>query len=170
MTRDQDGGSVTRHSLEAIPELDAQERIDADRGLIEQQQIRLVDEGARQRAPGAHAAAQAADQGLTTVPEVHELERLAHPVVHAVDGREKAHVFLGRQIGVKRSLLRHVSDLSEHVQVRHPAAQDADGSPFRHHQTDKGPDQRRLAGAVRAEQSVDLAAADAKRYAVERTQ
>jgi hypothetical protein len=58
VARNDDRGAVLGHAAEALPELDAELRVDADGGLIEQEQLRLVHERARQRAALPHASAQ----------------------------------------------------------------------------------------------------------------
>ena len=127
-----------------------------------------MDEGAGERASGPHAAAQGADHGRAAIPELDELERLADAVFPPVDGAEESDVLLGREIRVEGGLLGHVADTRQHRQLRHAAAKHRHRALFGCDQADKAADQGRLAGSVRAEQTVDLAATDAQADTIER--
>src|SRR5207247_10913818 len=116
------------------------------------------------------AAAELADPRARAGPEGDEVPGVAGSRLGAVDGGEERDVLVRREVGVEGGLLGHVADAGQHSEVGRPPPEHGHGPTIRDDQSDQGPDQRRLAGPVRAEQSVDLAAADAKRGAVERTQ
>src|SRR5213082_189192 len=77
--------------------IDPQLRVDADRRLVEEKQLRTVHQRARERAALAHAAAQRRDHRAAPVVQLHELERFLHSAVRAVDRGEEADVLLHRQ-------------------------------------------------------------------------
>src|SRR6202022_4849981 len=96
-----------------------------------------------------------------------ELQRLADAVDTPIDGAEKVDVLLGREIWIERSLLGHVADVREHLELRHAAAEHRDRAFLGGYQADEAADQRRLAGAVWAEEPKDLATTDAQADAIE---
>src|SRR6202011_3579681 len=167
VARDHDRGPAGRHFAEAVPELNPQLGIDADGGLVEEQQVRFVDQGASERASRPHPAAQRAHDRLPAIPQIDELQRLADAVDAPVDGTEEVDVLLGREIWIERSLLGHVANSREHLELRHAAAEHRDRAFLGSYQADEAADQRRLAGAVWAEQTIDLATPDAQADAIE---
>ena len=65
---------------EQLPQLDAGARVEAGRGLVEQQHLGVVDERVGEAEPLLHAARQALDVGVALVAEVDEVEEVAdHP-------------------------------------------------------------------------------------------
>src|SRR5205807_5477007 len=85
VARDDDRRAAGGHAPEGLPELDPQLRVDAHGRLVEEEQLRAVDERACQRAALAHAAAERGDDGLAPVVELDELERLLDAAIGAVD-------------------------------------------------------------------------------------
>ena len=72
-----------RERPEVAPELDPQERVDADRGLVEEQDRRPVDERAGEREPAPLPAGQRPGDRFAPVGELHELERVGPPRVRS---------------------------------------------------------------------------------------
>ena len=70
---------VVAQAMELVPDVWRQDRVDAGGRLVEEQQRRLVDEGARELEPALHAAGQLARPPAAGVPQVDELEDLADP-------------------------------------------------------------------------------------------
>ena len=104
VARDHDRGTAGRHLAKAIPELHPQLRINTDGWFVEQQQVRLVDQGAGERAARSHPAAQRAHHRSAAIPQVDQLERVAYPVDPPIDGAKEVHVLLRRQVGIEGSL------------------------------------------------------------------
>ena len=168
VARHDDRGARVGESPEVAPELDAQERVHADRRLVEEQHRRLVDERAGQRQPPALTAREGPGDGLGAIRELDQPQRLVHlrRVLHAVRRAEELGVLPRRQGRVDAVALRHVADPSEIGAVRHPDAQDVRrplGGP-RH--PGQQPDQRGLARPVGPEQAVDAAWRQVERHAV----
>ncbi len=70
-------------AVQLLPDGGAQDRIDPRRGLVEEQQCRLVDERAGKLEPSLHPARQGPGLAAADIPQLHELERLACPPVAA---------------------------------------------------------------------------------------
>ena len=108
-------------------------------------------------------------------PDVRELDRRVAPApellaAKAVDARVEVEVLVHGEVVVERELLAHVADaladllaLGRHVEPEHRRA-----ARRRREQAAEDADQRRLAGAVRAEQAVDAARVHLEVHAVER--
>ena len=60
MAGHQQRGAATGQGVELRPQVGAQHRVQADRPLVENQEVGLADQGAGQRHPGALAAGQVA--------------------------------------------------------------------------------------------------------------
>src|ERR671933_209975 len=125
MARHQDGSAFRSHLSEPIPELDAKLWIDAYGWLVQKKELRAVDDCAGEGAPGPHSAAERADDRMPPLPEVDEVERLADQILatSSVDRGEELQVLLDRYVRVESCLLGHVSDLSQHSEVRDPFAE-----------------------------------------------
>ncbi len=79
---------------EVAPELDPEQRVDADRGLVEEEHGRLVDECAGQREASPLPAGEVHGGFLDTVGQLDHAQRLHDrlPVTDAVGRREEAGV------------------------------------------------------------------------------
>src|SRR4051812_11010209 len=152
-----------------LPELD----VDAGRRLVEEQDLRLVGQRLGDHHPALHAAGQRHDLAVLLVPERQVLQHLlderrvgalAEQPAAEADGRPD------RLEGVGRELLRHEADLRPRGPVvRHdvvPVGQN--GAARRVDDAADDADQRRLPGAVRAEQREDLARIDSEIDALQR--
>ena len=78
--REHEGHALALQPVEALPQEVARLRVEAGGGLVEQQQLGLVDERARDREPALHAARQRVDEVVAPVGELHELEQLLGPL------------------------------------------------------------------------------------------
>ena len=134
------------------PELDAERRIDADRRLVEEDHLGLVDERACEREPAAHPAGELQRRRPLPVVQLHQFEdpvdRTA--VAAAQEAREEPEVLADGQIRIERLGLGHVADPREHRARRHPGAQDPCLAARRPGEPGEHADQRRLARAIRA--------------------
>ena len=80
MAADQDRLAEAAQLAQELAQLDAGPRIEAGCGLVEQQHLRIVDEGVGEAQALLHAARQALDVGVALVREVDQLEEVAdHP-------------------------------------------------------------------------------------------
>ncbi len=147
------------------PQLAARHRVDADGRLVEQQQARRAHQRAGQAELLLHAAGQAAGQARgerTQAGHVHQLAvarragRFRHPLEIGIE----VEVLLDREILVEAEALRHVADRALHCQRmgRRVHVQHADAAAVRQEQAGGQAHQRRLAGAVGADQAGDHAA------------
>ena len=153
VARHDQGDPVRGELAEVGPELDPEQRVDAHRRLVEEQDRRAVDERARQRQPPALATRQRARDRLGSIGQVDELERLDHRrvAIDPVDRGEEPRVLAYGQRRVDPVALGHVPDPAEVGPRRHPDAQHLGvaGRGARHAR--EQPDQRRLAGPVGAQ-------------------
>ena len=113
--RDQQRPALVAQAMELIPDPAAQERIDARRRLVEEQQRRIVDERAGQLEPSLHPARQPAGAPAADVPQVDQLEDLAGPPParapqHPEQRRDEIDVLADRQVRVQGERLGHVAD------------------------------------------------------------
>ena len=140
--------------------------IDADRRLVEQHEIGIVQDRGGQVQPPLHAARIGVDQIAPAVGEADELERPGDALGearrrHPVDPAEERQVLLGRQELVERQRLRRHADAGANVRLpRRAEAADVDLAGGRLDDTDRHVDGRALAGAVRPQQAENLALAD----------
>ncbi|MET3800228.1 hypothetical protein ABID70_000183 [Clavibacter michiganensis] len=142
--------------------------------LVEQQDPRVADEGARDREPPLHAAGEVVDLGARAVAQLRELEQLVgarrdllarQPEVSAVDDEVVARLELQVEVVGLRHDAQLRADLGpvrvrvEPEDVERPARARGDRADHAHG--------RGLAGAVRAEQPEGLAGRDLEGEAVD---
>ena len=161
--------------VEEVPQALALARVDARGRLVEEDELRVVHERAREREALLHAAGQRARLHVLQVEQLDVAEQLVHARVgagagDAVDAGEEAEVLLDGEIRVERERLRHVAGLAlDALALRADVAAGDDGTAAgRLKEPAQHLDRRRLAGAVRAEKAEDLAARDAQRERVDR--
>ena len=143
-------------------------RVEAVGRLVEHQQPGLAQQRAGQAEPLPHAERVRADRPLvhaaspTRSSASATRPRARAPVAvrrHRVEEREVAP---SRQVRVRRRPLDQRADLRQHPPrgPRHLLAEQLDPSRGGQDQAEQHPDRRRLAGAVGAEEAVDVALAD----------
>ena len=94
----QQGGPATGQLGELLRKIHPQYGVEPHRGLVENQQIRLADQGARQRCPGALAAGKVAAEGGSVIAEPDPLDRRIGGLAgHAVQGGEVTNVVVIRR-------------------------------------------------------------------------
>src|SRR6266508_4660142 len=163
---DQDGRAPVRELVDHGPESPAGDGIDARGRLVEEENTRLV----HHRRPEGHAllpaAGQAAGDLAAAVLEAGEGEDPSLPLFaalgrHAVDAGEEVQVLDDGEVVVQGELLGHVADPLPHALRAKPAAfaGQLDVPGGRLEEAAEHLDGRGLAGAVGAEETIDLTVA-----------
>ena len=173
--RDQHGDAGLGEIVNQAPELPPRQGIDAAGRLVEEENRRLVKDGAAECQPLAPPAGQVACQRRFPAAQPRHLEHELAPRLDAaagqpVDAAPEADVLIDGQQLVEREALRHVADTLFH---RFRLAADVDAVDERRarrwaQQPAEHADGRRLAGAIAAEEAEDLAALDRERQVVDR--
>ena len=96
--------------LDVRPELVAALGIEAERGLVEEENFRSVQEAARDFEPALHAAGELLHLVVAAIPELEELEQFfgalgAELVRHMVEDAVEFHVFPGGEFAVEAGVL-----------------------------------------------------------------
>jgi len=113
MAGDEEGGAAGGQDAEPVPQLVAQHRVLADGGLVENQHLRLADQGARQRGAAALAAGQVRDELAGRVAQADRVEGvLGGGLAETVQGGEVAGVLPRGEIVVDAHLLSQIADLA----------------------------------------------------------
>ena len=165
LRRQEDGDAVVlREAADLLPERGAALDVEAGRRLVEEEDLRRVDEGEREVEPPLHPAGVAADLAVGRLREADALEQeLAAPGAlgprDALQRRLQAQVLAAGEQRVERRLLERGADRGPHLRAladdvvaghgRRAGRRREEGREHVH--------RRRLAGAVGAEESVDLA-------------
>ena len=144
------------------PELAAADRVHAGRRLVEQQQVGLVHQRGREHELLLHASREVLRLAVGELGEAHALEQrlralAPHVGGHGADGREELEVLGDGEVGIHREPLGHVADARRHLpRCRgHRLAEDERVAGVGREHRREHPDERRLAGAVGAEQPED---------------
>ena len=115
--RDQDGHALVAQAIEDAPEIAARHRIDAGRRLVEQQDLRRVNQRAGEAELLLHAARELAGEPLAERRSCPKPPAAAPRVRRAARGRHleqigvEADVLVDGQIFVEAEPLRHVADV-----------------------------------------------------------
>jgi hypothetical protein len=160
--------------LDLRPQLVARLRIETERRLVEEQDLRRVQESARDLQTPLHPAREVLDRVVLPLPEFEDLQELFGPLVprrarHAVQDAVELHVFVRRQFLVEARILKHDAEAPPHFGRLRDRVQavDFERSAGRREQRRQHLDRRRLAGAVGAEEREDLALSDVERDVVD---
>src|SRR6185295_18500012 len=146
--------------------------IEAGEGLVEDQQVRLVEHGADELHLLLHALRQLLDFLLRPLGEVHPLEpaldvRQGPRALQAADLGQEEELVERRHLAVEAAFLGQVADAPQVVR-RPRMAEDVDLPRVLRGDVHDHADGRRLAGAVRPQQAVDAAGRHRQRDAVHR--
>ena len=167
--------SCVREPLDLGPQRDPRLRVEPRRRLVEEEHARPVDEADRNVEPPLHPTGVAARDAVGGLAQADELEQFVDAGAqgragHAVDPALEHEVLAPGRLPVHAGLLCDVPDRAAHaVRVANDVfAGDDRASGVGSRQRRERAHGRRLAGAVRAEQSEHLAVADGERDAVER--
>ena len=164
---DQDGLAERPEFPEEFAKLDPRPWVESRCRLVEEEHLRVVDEGVGQAEPLLHAARQSLDVGVALVGEVHEFEQVADDPLPG--GRGQA-VAASEEVEVLPD--PHVVVDPEHVRHEPEDAPDLGGVPGQRPTADLGlargrleqgrehPERSRLASPVGPDQAEDLALLD----------
>jgi hypothetical protein len=174
--RQQHVGVRLDEGADRVPELDPAARIQSGRRLVEQQQPRSAHQARPEVQLAAHAAGVGAHRPVTGVDEAEPLEHRrggglgSAPLVpeqtrHHLEVLARGHRRLdGGELPGEADHPPDLARLAAHVVARDPQRSPVEPQQRRHRA-----DERRLAGAVRAEHRHDLAGLGDEIEAVERT-
>ena len=163
----EDRRAVVVQGLDLLPDRLAADRVEAGGRLVEEEDSRLVDERGRQVEPAAHPARVGADAPIGRVVDVNPVEQrvgalLALGARKSVQGRLKPDELAAGHERVERRLLERDADrLADLARLGDDVvARDLRGAARGAQERGEHADRGRLAGAVRAEEGVDLALGD----------
>lgn len=144
-----------------IPDVHPEQRVHADGGLVQDEQLGLVQEGGRERDSALLAAAQRLHLlvGAGKQQQVHqEVQPLLDlRLLHVGDRAEEEHGLADGELAVERHLLGHVADSGAgHAAARRPrfAAQHPDFAGVQPLPADYATEQRCFAATAGSQQSV----------------
>ena len=157
-----------------LPHRDARDRIEPGRRLVEKEDARLVDQPARDLHAAPHAARKVSDRLVRPRRQLDGLDELRNDPIalllrHVVELRVDQQVLADAELHVARHRLRDHADRSAHVVglANDVEAVDDRRARRRRQQRRHHADERRLARAVRPEQTEDLALLDAEAHALD---
>src|SRR5207244_5221322 len=166
---------VARQVLDELTHRADLVRVQPDRRLVQNNQLRFVRQRVRQTDAlpvtfGQVAHDPAAHFGQTALLHYHINPLAAAADAKAFQPRAELEVFTHPHIEVERIVLRHVTNAPPHFVglSKHIQAGDARRAGTRRHETREDTHRRALAGAVRSEKTDDLAASDGKSQTVNR--
>ena len=166
---------VVDQLLHDAPEIAARERVDANAGFVQQQQVGGADQRAGEAQFLLHAARELACGPVGKARHVGHFEHAGEAVAarvhrHAVQVGVEVEVFLHAQVFVETEALGHVADPVLHLLgvAGDVDAQHAERAAIRCHQPGEHAHQGRLASAVRPDQRGQFALAHREREPVDR--
>ncbi|MCY1356762.1 hypothetical protein D9M69_432230 [compost metagenome] len=170
----QDRLALLQQHLQPLPHQVPRLWVKPGGGLVEQQQLGVVHQRARQRQAPAHAARQLAGLGVGLVRERGELQQLRHARTHMRLAEAEVaavhHEVLGAaEVGVEGVELRHHAQLRLDGQrvARHLQAQRLDAAAIGRGEAQAHADGGGLARAVRPDHAQALAGRDLEREVVD---
>ena len=156
--RHQDRLALGAQLVDQGPELGADLRVEADGRLVEQDQLRVVDQPAGQQQPPAHPAGELVDGVLAAVAQARQVER---PVDRGSDVLDPVEAGVDREVVLDRDVDVEVVELGDDPHQRpgrlrlagQLVAEDAQLAGVGDRLAGEQPHRRRLAGAVGPEQA-----------------
>src|SRR6516165_316843 len=163
--RDEGSQTFARHVVNEIPEFAPGFGIDTSGGLVEQQELWLVQYTGGERQPLLPAAGEVPGKLVRPPGEAHPCHNVLHrlpAVACLIHSGDEIEVLEHREILVEAEALGHIADLSPNARrIRDDVQPEAGTSAaVRRQQTAEHADRRRLAAAVGAEEAADLADGD----------
>src|SRR5213075_2526252 len=159
MRREQNRAAGRLELPDELPDLTARLRIEPGRRLVEEEQLRIADDRAREREPLLLPSRKLADPTVALLVELDESDHFIDSAPACIEAAKEPHRFGDRQLlGELRLLKLNSEPFTKFVLVGRPAAAEHDdvalvrrGKPF------ADLDRRRLTGAVRPEKTEALA-------------
>src|SRR6185312_5591883 len=162
--RDEHGRAAVRRLVDHLPELPTGDWVDAARRLVEQHDLRLVQQRNRKGELLLPAERQRANELALGVREAETVEDALGPIANLgglkiVDAAVELDVLAHGEVVVEREALAHVPDVAlDRLRfAEHVVSGDRRFAARRREETGEHADGRRLAGAVRAEEAEHLA-------------
>src|SRR6478672_6354179 len=116
--REHDAASARSQLDDEVPQLPSRLRIEPRRRLVEEQQLRVADDGAGEREALLLSAAQLPDARLALLTELYDVDHLVHTPAALVEAAEEHHGLLHRQLlGELRLLKLDAEALTERTLV-----------------------------------------------------
>ena len=176
MRGDKNGDAfLARQVNQKLPELIARHWIDTGRGLVEEQHLRFVNDCDSKRQALPNTERHGLRQIVEIITEPESLDQFRDVLFyffrwHMIELRVELEVLHEGQLGIEGKVLRHETDTIACLEVfrvellakqfRCAFARGREASEHAH--------RRRLAGAVRSEETKDLTALDAKAHVIDR--
>ncbi len=166
MSGDEDGDVVfPRQFDQQVPKLVPGYRVDTGCGLVQDQHVRPMDHGHRQREALAHAQGQLFSQLINRITEAEAPDHLRHPfgdlpLRQMEDAGMEHQVLAYRQLGIEGEGLGHVAHplAGLHVMGIHATAEEPSIALRCRQQAGEHLHGRRLTAAVGAQETKDLPA------------
>src|SRR5664280_3262606 len=145
----------------------------ADRGFVEDEESRVVEESRANVEPSLHPAGKGINAIVRAVTQFAEFKYFGDSLAHDVGRKfvepgDEAQVLARRQVRIERDVLRNVAKKTLHGQIS------VDVTPFNGHlarvgleQSANHLDRGRLARTIRSEESIDLAGFDGETDALD---
>ena len=111
--RQEQGEALALETGEELPEVAPRDGVDAGGRLVEDEELRRVDEGADEGELLLHAAGEPVGEAVAERRHAHHLEQRVPArgiAAHVVDLGEEGHVLVHGEVAVERELLREVAD------------------------------------------------------------
>ena len=162
--------SLVLHLRDLTVQLAARVRVQARGRLVQEHQLGLVDEGEGQRQPLTLAARQRLERCVSFVEEREAFEKRCRFRLLTIERAEERQGLARRDLVLQCRRLQRRADFLLHFTRPAPGidAADVDCAFVRFTQSDDTLDRRRLAGAVGADESEDLAVSDLEADAARR--
>jgi hypothetical protein len=162
VAREEDRDAALREVAHARAHVARGLRIERARGLVEKQEAGLAQERGGQRQPLSHPGGVAAHARVSVALETHPRDCGVDAIAleplraqrRAVESCEDSQILAPREVRMKTRRIHEARDCI----VRRVAVEERDRACVLRHESEHHPHQRRLAGAIRSEQPVNLSA------------
>src|SRR5688572_9568424 len=159
--------------LDVCPQLIAALRIESERRLVEKQDLRRMQQAARDLETPLHSTRKGLHVRVLPFPQLEQLEQQlnafsADATRHVIQHAVQLHVLVGRQLAVEARVLKHYAERAPRFELIGDRVQPVEPHRPARRPLERGEhlDRRRLARAVRAEEREDLTLCDVERYTV----
>src|SRR5882672_11286450 len=161
MGADENRQPAFAQAMDFLPEIAARLGIDAGRGLVEQQQPRIVQHAGGESQPLFPTAREFARQLMLSLRQAKPLQRVLDFVLavrNLVDARHELQIFPDGKLFPVAETLRHVTDFAFDLSAlgQQSIAKTGSLAGVGFQQSAKHPDRRRFAAAVGPQESPDL--------------